>query len=189
MSDDQLVHFSITFALDKDEFLRRTCPSCGRCFKTKISPDDLASVLQPAFKRIEKEIGEINLTSEQGKVEPQYLTCPYCFHRTESGEMLSEEFHTYLKRFVIREYVMPKIKKMLSDFAGGINSTSRSNSFIKIEVKADFDNILPPRPISGPEPPDMTKVDMLCCGNAIKIYDGWFDLEECPFCGTKVQII
>lgn len=189
MSDDESVHFSITFALDRDEFLRRTCPICGRSFKTQADPEDLASILQPAFKRIENEIGGISLSTEQENIKLQYLFCPYCNHHAESGDMLTNEFQIYLKRFVMREYVLPKINNMFAGFADGLKSTARSNSFLRLEVKADFDNVLPPRPISGPEPPDMTKVEMLCCGRVIKIYDGWFELEECPFCGSKVQII
>ncbi len=189
MTDDEAVHFSISIALDKDEFLRRTCPNCGRSFKTKADPDDLASILQPAFKRIENEIGDVSISTEHEEHEPQYLSCPYCKFHAESGDMLTGEFQIYLKRFVMREYVLPQINKMHSDFTDGHSSTFRSNSFLRFEVKADFENILPPRPISGPEPPDMTKVEMLCCGETIKLYDGWYDLEECPFCGTKVQII
>lgn len=189
MEDDESVHFSITFALDKDEFLRRTCPICGRNFKTKADPADMSSILQPAFRRIENEIGELTLSTADGDSSPQYLSCPYCNHRAESGDMLTEEFQVYLKRFIIREYVLPKINNMFSDFAQGLKSTSRSNSFFSIELKADFENTLPPRPISGPEPPDMTKVEMFCCGRMIKIYDGWFDLGKCPFCGSDVRII
>ena len=189
MPDDESLRFSITFALDKDDFLRRTCPSCGRDFKTHADPSDLSSILQPAFRRIETEIGEISLSTAEGESSPQYLSCPYCNNRAESGDMLTNEFQAYLKRFIIREYVLPKINSMLSDFAEGLGSTSRSNSFFRIEMKADFENTLPPRPISGPEPPDMTKVEMLCCGRMIKIYDGWFDLEKCPFCETETRII
>lgn len=189
MTDNQQVRFSITFPLDKDEFLRRTCPSCGRAFKTKADPSDFTSILQPAFKQIENEIGGIALSTEQEKKEPQYLSCPYCKYHAESGEILTEEFQTYLERFVIREYVLPKINNIFADFADNLKSTSRSSSFLKIEVKNNYENVLPPRPISGPEPPDMTKVEMLCCGQEIKVYDSWFDLEECPFCGSKVRII
>lgn len=189
MTDDDSARFSITFALDKDEFLRRTCPSCGRDFKTQADPADLSSILQPAFRRIETEIGEISLATAEGESNPLYLSCPYCNHRAESGDMLTERFQIYLKRFIIREYVLPKVNSMFSDFAEGLKSTSKSNSFIKIELKADFDKTLPPRPISGPESPDMTKVEMLCCGRMIKVYDGWFGLEKCPFCETEVRII
>lgn len=189
MTDEDSVRFSITFALDKDEYLRRTCPSCGRDFKTQADPADLSSMLQPAFRRIEAELGEMFVSAAGGETKTQYLSCPYCNYRAESGDMLTSEFQSYLKCFVMREYVLPKINNMFSDSANGLKSSSRSNSFIKFEIKADFDNTLPPRPISGPEPPDMTKVEMLCCGRMIKIYDGWFDLEKCPFCGTEVRII
>ncbi len=189
MADEDSVRFAITFALDKDEFLRRTCPNCGRNFKTQANPSELASILQPAFRRIENEIGDISISSAENGSSPQYLFCPYCNHRAESGDMLTHEFLVYLKRFIIREYVLPKINNMFSDFADGFKSNSGSNSFIKIEIKADFENTLPVRPISGPEPPDMTKVEMLCCGRMIKIYDGWFDLVRCPFCETEVRII
>lgn len=189
MSDDDSVRFSISFALDKDEFLRRTCPSCGREFKTKADPADLSSILQPAFRRIEAEIGEISLSIAEGKSSSQFLSCPYCNYHAESGDMLTKEFRAYLKRFIMREYMLPKINDIFSDFADGLKSTSRSNSFFRIETKADFENTLPPRPISGPEPPDMTKVEMLCCGQVIKIYDGWFDLEKCPFCKAEIRII
>jgi len=189
MTDDESVRFSLTFALDRDEFFRRTCPNCGRDFKTKAEPAELSSILQPAFRRIEKEIGEITLSTEGGESETLYLSCPYCNHRAESGDMLTSEFNAYLKRFVMREYVLPRINNVLSDFAQGLKSRSRSNSFFRIEVKADFKNTLPPRPMPGPEPPDMTKVELLCCGRMIKVYDGWFDLENCPFCGSEVRII
>lgn len=189
MSDEDSVRFSITFALDKDEFLRRTCPSCGRDFKTQVDPSDLSSILQPAFRRIEAEIGEVTISTANGESSPQYLSCPYCNHRVESGDMLTKEFQVYLKRFAIREYVLPKINNMFSNFAEGLSSSSKANSLFSIEINVDFENTLPPRPISGPEPPDMTKVEMLCCGRMIKIYDGWFGLEKCPFCETEIQII
>lgn len=189
LEDKEIVHFSITYSLDRDGFFRRTCPNCGRDFKTKSDPSDITSVLQPAFKRIEKEIGEISLPITDTESNPQYLSCPYCNHHAESGDMITKDFSVYLKRLIMREYVLPKIKNMLSDFAQGLKSTSKSNSFISFEINADFDSNLPPRLISGPEPPDMTKVEMLCCGKEIKILDGWFELEKCPYCGTDVRII
>lgn len=189
MEDEKSVRFSITLALDKDEFIRMSCPSCGREFKTQADPADLSSILQPAFRRIESEIGEIPLSTAEGETNPIYLSCPYCNHRAEWGDMLTAEFQNYLKRFVIREYVLLQINNIFSDFADGLRSTSRSTPFFSIEVKVDSENTLPPRPISGPEPPDMTKIELLCCGRAIKVYDNWFDLEKCPFCESEVRII
>ncbi len=187
--DEDSVRFSITFALDRDEFLRRTCPSCGRDFKTQADPADLSSILQPAFRRMEAEIGEISLSTAEGEPNRQYLVCPYCHYRAESGDMLTSAFEAYLRRFIMREYVLPKINSMFADLADGLKASSRSNSMIRFEINADFESSLPARPISGPEPPDMRKVDMLCCGRSTKIPDGWFELEKCPFCEAEVRIL
>ncbi|HKZ43275.1 MAG TPA: hypothetical protein VJ044_20120, partial [Candidatus Hodarchaeales archaeon] len=155
MFEDNILHFSFTFSLDKDEFFRRTCPNCGRDFKTKADPAEMSSILQPAFRRIEDEVGGFSLSTSGGEKEPQYLSCPYCNHRAESGDMLTNEFQEYLRRFIIREYVLPNIHCMFSDFSDGIQRSSRSMGSFGIKIKFDFDSTLPPRPVSGPEAPDM----------------------------------
>jgi hypothetical protein len=189
MVEDDSIQFSLTFALDRDEFFRRSCPNCGGDFKTKVDPGDMSFLLQPAFRRIESEIGGITLSTSNGDQTPHYLSCPYCNYRAKSGDMLTEEFQGYLKRFVIREYVLPKINSMFSDFSDSLKRNSRSGGFFRIEFKADFDSSLPSRPISGPEPPDMMKIELLCCGETIKVRDGYFDLDKCPHCGEDVKLV
>ena len=189
MPDDNVLHFSLSFSLDRDEFFRRTCPSCGRDFKTQADPADMSSILQPAFRRIEDEIGGISLSTSDGKQKsPQYLFCPYCYYRAESGDMLTEEFHTYLHRFVMREYVLPSIHKMFSEFSEGIKQSSRPMGTFGIQITFDYDSTLPPRPISGPEAPDMMRIDLLCCGTSIKVRDGFFDVNKCPYCGEDIVL-
>jgi hypothetical protein len=186
MTKDNILRFSFTFSLDKDEFFRRTCPNCGRDFKTKADAADMSSILQPAFRRIESEIDGITLSTSDADQSPQYLSCPYCNHRAESGDMLTEGFLEYLRRFVIREYVLPSIHRMFSDFSGGLKRSNRPTGFFRIEMKFDFDSTLPPRPLSGPEAPDMMRIDLLCCGKSIKVHDGYFELNKCPYCGEAV---
>jgi uncharacterized Zn-finger protein len=183
------VRFSISVSLDRDQFFRRTCPYCGRDFKTLADPNDLASILQPAFRRVESEIGGISIISKDMPSEKQYYFCPYCNQRAEASDTFTDELIAYVKRFVMREYVLPRVNRMFSDFADGLNSGGQSGGFISIEIKADFDSTLPPRPVSGPEAPDMTQIEMLCCEKKIKIHDEWFDLEICPYCGEQVRII
>jgi hypothetical protein len=48
---------------------------------------------------------------------------------------------------------------------------------------------LPPRPIHGPEPPDLTVIDFLCCGRKIKVADTWAGIEACVYCGTKSGVL
>lgn len=189
MAEDNLLHFSMPFSLDRDGFFRRSCPNCGRDFKTKADPADMSSILQPAFQRIEDEIGGISLSSVDGQqTSPQHISCPYCNHHAESGDMLTVEFRQYFKRFIVREYVLPSIHRMFSGFSDGIKESSRPMGAFGIKVSFDYDSTLPPRPISGPEPPDMMPVDLLCCGKSIKVRDGYFAINRCPYCGEEVRL-
>lgn len=188
MSDDNTLHFSFTFSLDRDEFFRRTCPNCGRDFKTKVDPSDLTSMLQPTFRRIEDEIGGISLSTSEGEQNPQYLSCPYCYHRTETGNMLTTEFQEYMKRFIMREYVLPQINNMFSAFSDSIKQSSRSMGSFGIKISFDYDSTLSPRPISGPDVPDMMRIDLLCCGKSVKVRDGYFAVNKCPYCGEDVVL-
>ena len=145
-------------------------------------------MLQPAFRRIEDEVGGISLSTSPKEQAPQYLSCPYCNHRAESGDMLTSEFQEYLKRFIMREYVLPHIHSMFSEFSDSIKRSSRSMGSFGIGLSFNYDSTLPPRPISGPEAPDMMRIDLLCCSNSIKIRDGYFGVNKCPYCGEDVVL-
>lgn len=188
MAEDNILHFSFSFSLDKDEFFRRTCHNCGRDFKTKVDPADLTSMLQPAFRRIEDEIGGIGLSTSEGEQNTQYLSCPYCNHRAESGDMLTSEFQEYLRRFIIREYVLPHIHSMFSELSDSMKRSSRSMGSFGIKFSFDYDSTLSPRPISGPEAPDMMKIDLLCCGKSIKVRDRYYYVDKCPYCEEDVVL-
>lgn len=188
MTDENVIHFSFSFSLDKDEFFRRTCPNCGRDFKTKVDAADMTSILQPAFRRMESEIDGISLSKPHEEQEPQYLNCPYCKYRAETGEMLTEEFQEYLRRSIMREYVLPSIHTLFADFSDGMKRSSHAIGHFGIKVDFDFDSTLPPRPISGPEAPDMMRVDLLCCGESVKVRDGFFDIDKCPYCGEDIML-
>ncbi len=188
-SQDNVMHFSFSFALDKDEFFRRTCPNCNRDFKTKADPADMTSILQPAFRRIESEIDGITFSTSDADLKPQYLTCPYCDYSAEMGYTFTEELLEYMRRFVMREYVLTHIHSMFSDFSDGIKQSSRPMGSFGINIKFDYDSTLPPRPISGPESPDMMRIDMLCCGKSIKVHDGYFGVNKCPYCNEDVMLV
>jgi DNA-directed RNA polymerase subunit RPC12/RpoP len=135
------------------------------------------------------EIGETSEESEDK--EKEYLYCPYCEHHAESSDMLTPTFIAYLRRHLMREYVMPMVNKTLSNLADSFGGTNRGRSkgLISFEVKFEHNKpVLPPRPISGPEPPDMTIIELLCCGKKVKVLDGWYSLNLCPYCGVVVSI-
>jgi DNA-directed RNA polymerase subunit RPC12/RpoP len=186
---EDVIRFHLTFSVDRDKFFRRSCPSCGRDFKTQVDEADLVASLQPAFRQMGLDIGTEH--SEEREETQEHLYCPYCEHRAKSSDMLTQTFISYLKRYVMREYILPRVNKVFSNAADAFRGTGRGSSKGLFSIEAIFEHnrpVLPPRPISGPEPPDMTIVDLLCCGKKIKILDGWYDLNLCPYCGTRVLL-
>jgi len=187
---EDVVRCQLTFNVDRDGFFRRTCPSCGRDFKTQVNEADLVASLQPAFRQIGLEIGA-ELSGEREEEAQEHLYCPYCEHYAESGDMLTQTLVSYFERYAMREYVLPVVNKMFSNAADAFGGIGRGSSKGSISFEIIFEHhrsVLPPRPISGPEPPDMTIVELLCCGKRAKILDGWHDLRLCPYCGTRVLL-
>lgn len=189
-TEENIKHYSITFSLDRGEYFRRACPSCGRHFKTKAGSADLVSAFQPVFKQQGIEIGlahsdSSGVTSDQ---IAQYMHCPYCGHQAEPSEMHTSTFSAYAKRYVMREVVLPQVNRLFSDMEDSFAGSSSGGLF---SVRMTFEHhkdVLPPRPISGPEPPDMQVVEFLCCRKYAKILDGWHWLITCPYCGSTCQL-
>lgn len=182
---EDVTRFNLTFSLDRDRFFRRTCPNCGRDFKTQIDEADLVMSLQPAFRQMGLEIGA-EQSAEKEDEPKEHLYCPYCEYFAESSDMLTQIFVSYLQRYVTREFILPQINKMFSDFDSKSRSSGSRSKGFGIEMKLEYSkSVLPPRPISGPEPPDMIIVELLCCNKKIKIIDG-YALNLCPYCGTNV---
>ena len=93
--DEHLINLSFSLASD-DVFLRRTCPECGLDFKTETSPDQYASLLNPAIHRVGREYGvdlsgEESLSEEEGQLHfPTAVRAPLSFRdRGRSAEALS----------------------------------------------------------------------------------------------------
>jgi len=185
--ETDLRRYGFTYALDRDGFFRRACPSCGREFKVKADPGDLAFLLQPAFREIGPDFGE-EMSSEAEDIEA-LIFCPYCGHYADLSDTLTEELRTYLNRWAMREVILPAIREMNSSLERKFApNRGRSRGMIS-SLSFRTDSIsLPPRPISGPEPPDMKRVTLLCCSKEIKVLDGWRDLVVCPFCGAETAL-
>jgi hypothetical protein len=179
------VQFSLEISPDRDDFLRRTCPSCGRDFKTEIDLTDVAWALNTQIHRVSLEVGIPPSEIEQ-EGTPETLRCPYCLHKAEGSEMHTDETIEYLKLFAYRDYALPLVSKMLSDIADSFGSSS--GGFISISLSHERP-LTPPRPIHGPEPADMKIVFFLCCGKKIKVTDKWMDVTQCTFCGTEVTLV
>lgn len=188
-SSEHQVRFSLEINPDRDGFLRRTCPSCGRDFKTEIDPADLAWALNTQIQRVSEEVG-VSPAEIAREGAPDNLRCPYCQHLTEANEMHTEETIEYLKMFAYRDYAMPMIDRMLSDFADSFGNRGGGGGFISISITAEHHRSpVPPRPIHGPEPADMKIVNFLCCGKKVKVVDRWSDVTVCTYCGTQVTLV
>jgi uncharacterized Zn-finger protein len=175
------VHIGLSLSMDKDSFLRRTCPSCGQDFKTETEVADIAWMLAPQIRRMGLEIGE---DETQNNSHDDNLYCPYCGHQTEASNTFTEETVNYIHRHIMREIVLPMTNKAFSGF-NGINKNTGGLISINFEYSR---GTLPPRPIHGPEPCDMIEVDFLCCGRKAKVKEGWVSLSTCVFCGKRVEL-
>ena len=181
--DDTKIHFSVSLSTDQGSFLRRTCPSCGRDFKTEIDQADLASVIEPQIRRMGFDVGD-----KEGKTEEpreSVLNCPYCAFQAEASKMLTQETVDYLHRHLTREYVLPMIDKA---FAPLSNIGNRSGGLISIRCEYRR-SLLPARPIHGPELPDMRVIAFLCCGRRAKVADRWNATGICVYCGVPITLM
>jgi uncharacterized C2H2 Zn-finger protein len=184
------VQFNLEISPDRDGFLRRTCPSCGRDFKTEIDPADLAWALNTQIQRVSDEVGvSPGQVAQEGT--PENLRCPYCGHVAEASETHTEETVEYLKIFAYRDFAMPKIDRMLSDLADSFGSRGGGGGGL-FSVSISFEHQrppTPPRPIHGPEPADMKIINFLCCGKKIKVADRWDGVSVCSYCGMQVTLV
>ena len=186
---EDTIQFDLSVSSDRDGFLRRTCGSCGRDFKTEIDPADFAWALSAQIRRVSLEIG-IDPAEIADGVPKANLTCPYCQYSSESNEMHTEETIEYLKRFAYRDYALPMINRMFSGLGGSLDRGGNGGGFISFSITVSHEaNPPPPRPIHGPEPADMKIVEFLCCGKKVKIADNWIDVTLCSFCGTLVTLV
>ena len=181
--------FHFSYSLDRKNFFRRACPKCGLEFKTKAEPGEIASILQPAFRQMGLEIGETPESDEDRDDVKSCLICPYCGEQTETCDFLTQDFKRCLERFVYREVMLPQINSMFEGLADSIGHQKNGGGFLSIELSMEFNRSLnPPRPISGPEPPDMKIVKLLCCNKEIKILENWNCGIYCPYC-TSIEVL
>ena len=181
------VTLAISISRDRDGFLRLSCESCGRDFKTEVHPSDLESVLTEQVRRVGGPIGPE--PEDTGEQRASMLGCPYCAYEASLGEMFTEETVRYIHRFAYRDCMLPLLNKGFAGLAGAFRSPSRSRGLLAISMAIEHRRVpVPVRPIHGPEPADMKIVEFLCCGERIKLSERWNEVTVCPFCGTEVAI-
>lgn len=179
------VRFRLAVSVDRDGFLRRTCPACGRDFKTELDPADLQWALSAECRRVGLDVGDADHDTTDAS-----LRCPFCAHVAESPEMHTEETSDYLRRLILREFVLPKMNAEMSALEDVFSSTRGGAGFLSISMKFTHErDVLPARPIHGPEPADMKIVSFLCCGKRLKVPEAWTELDACAYCRATVVIV
>lgn len=180
MNDE--IRKEIQVDLDKGEYLRSCCPNCGLEFKTNIDPSAISNFFNQACQDSGLDLGD-SINSE----EPSIMHCPYCGVSNDSGDFFTEETYNYLIQYANREIIYPTIEKFQNNLTEMFGSTRSSKGSMSINVDTEK-NIKPVRPISGPEPPDMKIVFLLCCNEKIKIHEQWENGIFCVQCGTQLQL-
>jgi hypothetical protein len=174
--------FSVSLPLDRDNFFRRTCPSCGLDFKTRPDDADLSWLLA---KEVDRASDFIESNAPDDTELPQ-IRCPYCQTSSAVAELHTSETLEYIRRFAFREIVLPMFRSVFSGI--GSSSNRPRGGFLSLSISYS-PGVTPVRPLSGPEPADMSIVELLCCGEELKVIDSFLiSLEQCPFCETRVSL-
>lgn len=187
-SEDQ-VRLGVSLSTDRDGFMRRTCPSCGRDFKTDYDEADLGSALAPQIRRIGREIGVPLEVGEEEDEQPEaQLFCPYCGCKRGYSEMFTEDAIRYLHRHIMREIVLPMLDKTFSRAFDREGRSRTSGGLVSMSLEYNR-SLQRCRPIHGPEPPDMKTIAFLCCGRRAKVASRRHQVEGCPYCKTAVVLV
>ena len=176
---------ALSVSTDADGFLRRACPSCGREFKTDVDEADLAGVLAPTVAKVGGQIGSIPFEANKEQPEEK-IRCPFCRHRSNASDFLTDDLVAYVRSIVLREIVIPAVNKAFGGLADRF-SGSRSESCLSIRFEHDSE-VRPPRPVHGPEPRDMKIVRLLCCDRRFKVPERWYAVTICPYCETDIRV-
>ncbi len=180
--DSDSVRLSVSISTDQGGFFRRTCPVCGRDFKTEIDPSELQWALAPLVQRITREeIGDSS-ENENNDENQNELYCPYCCEKILAIDSHTSDTMKYIKSITLREIVLPMMQKIFSPLS---NLGNQNTGLVSFSIKYDR-GMLSPRPLHGPEPPDMKQIQFICCGKVAKVYEEWHWTKQCVYCGVPV---
>ena len=150
-SADEQIRFSLSINLDRESSFRRACPSCGLEFKTEGEPADFTWALDLQVRRVSEEADVAPATAAE-ETPKETLRCPYCQHVAEPSEMHTRETFSYLKRFALREFALPRLHKRIKEFSESIRrmGSGGGRGLFSVSIKSNYKRPpLPPRPIHG----------------------------------------
>lgn len=184
-------HYIVPYSIDSDRFFRLQCSACDREFKVLVDAISEADRLGPAFKQIERESHvTLSTATENTDLSANSLTCPYCGNRDKQANLNTREFIDYAVRWINREVVYDLLND-LSHKLGNIFNNNRTRGSGSISITWEYKHQASPKPIlpiTGPELPDMKKVELSCCCKIIKVADAWDLSIFCPYCSLELEL-
>lgn len=157
--------------VDLDGFVRRECPSCRREFKTRPSPHDGA-----AMQRV--LIGALtHANGDEVEAQPPVRACPYCGHQGPGEEWIWAAFRKELEQIAsayaehVRYEQLMHVPRTLAHNPGP--------TFVPVTPRP-----LPPR-LRGDPLGHFLRLELLCCGEEIKVRPADAEHLICPHCGIE----
>ena len=138
------------------------------------------------ISQVSDELGQPDypLSSE---LESEEIQCPYCGYRASPEEFITDERNEYLVGVIEEKIIRPALEKMFGSIARTTATSSLSAGSSGLFMSSTH-SVPPPMPLEGPEPNDMISVKLLCCGRRVKVFENWYDIDHCPYCGTSIKV-
>lgn len=159
--------------LDRDGYLRRTCPACGFEFKLPAPPSDLGDPFELGVRRVMPNNIDANGPREE-------RCCPYCGTRAVAQEFTPQNVVEQMRTVAFAEAALP----ILSDLSRSIEQIFGRNRGGLIQLRAEMSVPERPRAFFAPEAPDGLVVRLACCNETLKIVTAWRGTLVCPACGA-----
>ncbi len=157
--------------LDAAGYSRRACPHCKAEFKVRVSRRD-ARVLAAALVR---RVVHLNASEARPGDVPRH--CPYCGAGADAEAFWTEEHRAWFDReasSLERELRWRRLRAPLDRLAQNPRPT-----YVPVTPR-------PRRPAplrDDGQDQDLTGVPLPCCGEEVKVSDGWSGPVRCHFCG------
>lgn len=155
---------------DADGFVRRECPSCRREFKTRPSRRDGAAMHRVFMAAL------CHVNEDEIAAKPPVRACPYCGHSAPGEAWIWSAFRKELSRLAATYAEHVRYQQMMH-----VPRTLAENphpTFVPVEPRD-----LPPR-LRGDPLGHFRRIELLCCGEVIKVRPSDSDRLTCTRCGT-----
>jgi hypothetical protein len=161
---------AVQLPLDVDGHLRRECPSCHRQFLVRFSEQEPLG--------IQRELARHLPHHNDAELEPpaHQAHCPYCGAAAAPESWFTAEQRAYLEKRA--EHWRRQLRHVQLGLPRLALSANPNLTFLPIEPEP-FETPLPN------EPGGLCAFPLLCCGEQVKLLEGWRSPVHCYHCGAR----